>query len=162
MPRMIARIGLIAAAIVLAPASPALAQATAPCCAPGSNIGVRGGITADPTQVLIGAHIESPALTGSNRFSFRPNADITFGDHLFGISGNLEFVFWLRFPNSPWSTYFGGGPAVQLMKPEGGDNQVGGAFSGLVGFQHDSGLFIDVKNQQGQLKLAVGWIIKRR
>jgi hypothetical protein len=161
MRRLICVIGMIATCTMLTTATPAFAQATGACCAPGSNFGVRAGVTADPTQVLIGAHLESPPLTPSNRFSFRPNADITFGDHAWGISGNLEFLYWVRFPNSAWAAYFGGGPAIQYIKPDGVDGRTGGAFSGVVGFQHDSGLFIDFKDQAGTAKLAVGYIFRR-
>ena len=166
MRKTIFRISLITAAIALSAAAPALAQgaqgAQGACCAPGGNIGVRGGVTADPTGFFFGAHLESPPLTGSNRFSFRPNADIMFGDNQWALTGNMEFVFWLRFPNSPWATYFGGGPAAQYIKPDGFDGEVRGNFSGLVGFQHDNGLFIDFKSTGGTLKLGVGWIIQRR
>jgi hypothetical protein len=94
--------------------------------------------------------------------TFRPNVDIAFGDDLTLISANVEFVGWVAL-NSVWSAYLGGGPAAVFEKFSGGDLELGGAFNILAGFQHQSGLFAEIRNGASgngpSLAVRVGYVL---
>jgi hypothetical protein len=145
-------------ALGLFAASPALAQSNA------MSYGVRAGVSADPNQFVIGAHVESPRLGLTQRVSFRPNAELGFGSDQTTLSGNVEFVVWVPFPNSNWSAYLGGGPSANLIKVTG-DSHVGGGLNILAGFQNKQGIFAEIKTGTAfapGLRATVGYILKRR
>jgi hypothetical protein len=135
-------------------AKPAHAQGT---------FGVRAGASSLPDQFFIGAHVESPELTQTGPLTFRPNVELGFGHGTTLLAGNLEFVFWVHFPDSTWSSYFGAGPSIDWVHNDF-ESRAHGGFNGLVGFQNSSGLFLEVKRGDGgnpELKVAVGYVLKK-
>jgi hypothetical protein len=149
------RTSLVLVAAWLALAAPVYAQ----------SFGVRGGVSADPRQFFLGAHVESPGLTSTGHLTFRPNVEIGFGNNVTIVSGNLEFVYWVKFPQSDWSGYFGAGPAVNIVKADFQDTAAHGGFNGLVGFQHSNGIFLELKAGGGNgpsLKATVGYVLKMK
>ena len=126
-------VATIAAAMALVP-SPAAAQ----------DPGVRVGASADPDQFYFGGHLETGPL--ADRLRFRPNAEIGFGDDTTLAAFNFEFVY--GFPSSrPWNLYVGGGPALNLVNTDRGDDDTSahGGFNILVGAEHREGLFFEFK-----------------
>ncbi|MBK9305020.1 MAG: hypothetical protein IPM94_14410 [bacterium] len=97
------------AALLLA-ATPALAL---------SDWGLRGGLTIDPDQVHVGAH-----LNGGEVFDdgfFLPNVEVGFGDHGTLIALNPELVYLFdRRTRSRWGFYVGGGLGINIYDGDGG------------------------------------------
>jgi hypothetical protein len=144
-----------------------------------SSFGVRAGLTADPKQGFIGAQIESPGLAPHLNLTFRPNVEIGFGSGATQLVGSLDFAYWVRFPGSTWSGYIVAGPEA-VWAHEGGitvcadpvnntgcttsasNNFLTGGFGAGVGFQHDSGIFIELKRANSpSLRLTVGFVLKK-
>lgn len=99
----------LTAALLLA-ATPALAQ---------SDWGLRGGLTIDPDQVHVGAH-----LNGGEVFDdgyFLPNVEIGFGDHGTLIALNPELVYRFDRPRrNRWGFYIGGGLGINIYEWDDG------------------------------------------
>ncbi len=149
---------VVFAVVCLSVASIASAQSSQ------TTFGVRAGVSADPNQFVIGGHIESPRLGLTQRVSFRPNAELGFGSDQTTLSGNVEFVVWVPFPNSDWSAYLGGGPSANFVKA-GGDSHTGGGLNILVGFQNKQGIFAEIKTGTAfapGLRVVAGYVLKRR
>jgi len=118
--------------VVLLSSTPALAQ----------GAGIRGGISVDPDQFYFGGHIETSPLV--DRLYFRPNVEVGVGDDLILIAANMEFVY--KFTNRrPWNLYAGGGPALNIFMPDGGDSNTDAGFNILVGAETPKGLFFEFK-----------------
>jgi hypothetical protein len=86
------------------------------------EIGARAGYTADETdQFHIGGHFTAakPFLG----FSLVPSLEIGFGDEvtLFAINGDLLYTF-PELATAEWSLYAGGGPALNLVKVDHGED----------------------------------------
>lgn len=121
----------------------------APTASAQTHWGVRAGVSADPTQFVVGGHFETAPII--RRVTFRPNVEIGVGDRLSLVAANLEFVYSIEIDNKPWRVYFGAGPALIIrrfheshpFRPDLGD--VGGGFNVLLGAQHSEGLFAEVK-----------------
>lgn len=95
--------GTLIASLLLA-ATPALAQ---------SDWGLRGGLTIDPDQVHVGAHLNGGEIF--NDGYFLPNVEIGFGDHGTLIALNPELVYRFDRPSrSRWGFYIGGGPGINI------------------------------------------------
>ncbi len=149
---------LAAAALVWAVPAPSAAQAKA---------GVRAGVSADPNQFYFGGHVESLALL--EHLSFRPNIEVGVGDRLTLVAFNLEFVYGFPIQRQPWRVYVGAGPAANIFsfrdsRPRGGETDVGGGFTLLVGVEHEGGLFAELKVgaiDSPNLKFGVGYNLKR-
>ncbi len=95
--------GTIIAALLLA-ATPALAL---------SDWGLRGGLTIDPDQVHVGAHVNVGEIF--NDGYFLPNVEVGFGDHGTLIALNPELVYRFdRRTRSPWGFYIGGGLGINI------------------------------------------------
>ena len=76
--------------------------------------GLRGGITFDPDQVHVGAHLDAGELFRDGHFV--PNVEIGFGDNVTLVALNPELVY--RFPqrsNTPWGFYVGGGLGINFI-----------------------------------------------
>jgi hypothetical protein len=113
------------------------------------HLGIRAGVSADPTQFVVGGHLETRPLI--EHVTFRPNLEIGVGDRLSLVTVNLEFVYSIPISSRPWRVYFGAGPALILSRFHEGHprrpdrSDVGGGFNALVGLQHTQGLFGEVK-----------------
>lgn len=145
-----------AASACLALASPSYGQTT---------YGVRAGFAADPDQLVVGGHLESPGLTSSGRLRLRPSVEIGVGDDSTVVAGNLDFVYVMSFPASEWSTYFGGGPSFDIVHDDFAGNDVHGSASFIAGFQHTTGLLLELRVAGGQgatgLKVMAGYVFGR-
>jgi hypothetical protein len=141
--------------LVILSSTPALAQ----------DGGIRGGISVDPDQIYVGAHLETSPLV--DRLHFRPNVELGLSDDLMLIAANMEFVY--KFPRrSSWGIYAGAGPALNVYvfdDDAGGedDTETEGGFNVLVGVEHARGLFFEFKVgaiDSPDFKFGVGWTFR--
>ena len=105
--------------------------------------GVRVGVSGDPSQFYFGGHYETAPFVEQLRF--RPNLEIGVGDNHTLTTLNFEFAYFVPLQRrSPWSVYFGAGPALVIDHVTNNTN-TGGGFNILVGAQHKDGFFAEVK-----------------
>ena len=126
------------------------------------SVGVRGGISVDPDQVYLGAHVD--LMEVSKRFWFRPNAELGLGSGVTVVALNGEFVYKLRAISKEWTPYLGGGPAFVVRSfragPNDRDTDVGPGFNFVGGIQQPRGLLAEVKIgvlDSPDFKLGIGW-----
>lgn len=128
------------------------------------SLGIRAGVSGDPDQFFFGGHVETGPLV--ERVSFRPNLEIGLGDDVTLVAMNLEFVYSIPLRQHPWRLYLGGGPAANVYSSRGqgdGGSDVGGGFNILVGAQHRSGLFTELKVgtiDSPDIKFAIGYVLQ--
>jgi hypothetical protein len=147
----------VAATIVLLLAAPAWAQA---------HVGVRAGVSGDPSQFVLGAHVETEPLI--EHVTFRPNLELGVGNSLTVVAVNLEFAYWIPVAHHPWRVYLGAGPAAIISSHHAssgrsGTTDVGGGFNVLVGIQHQRGLFTELKVgtiNSPSVKFTVGYAFR--
>ena len=129
--------------------------------AAAQEAGIRAGVSADPDQFYFGGHLETAPLV--DRLHFRPNVEIGVGNSVTLVAFNIEFAYHL--PAGPnWFTYVGGGPALNVIRFRGNTNSEGG-FNLLIGAQHNSGLFAELKAglaDSPNLKVGVGYAVRLR
>jgi hypothetical protein len=139
----------IAAAALVVPAAPAIAQVT---------FGPRGGVSGQPDQVVLGAHIESPDL--GHRVTFRPNFDVGFLSDVTLLTFNLELVHWMPLKNSRWQLYAGGGLGTNFWIDDE-DKRFNGVLNAVFGLQHDAGLFAEMRvGMEPRVKIMAGYSMK--
>ena len=94
-----------AAAALALPAGHAMADVT---------WGPRAGLSFNPDQIVLGAHVQIPVAT---RLYLVPNADLAFGDNLFtiGLHGDLAYRFAT---DSSVRPYLGGGLSYYNYDPD--------------------------------------------
>jgi hypothetical protein len=133
---------LVAAAAWLGSPNPASAQQ--------EGVGLRAGVSADPDQFVLGLHYDTGAIV--DRLSFRPNAEVGFGDNVTLVAFNFDVAYWIPLKGKPWQLYVGGGPAMNIYVfdddgPGRGDDDtdVEPGFNLLFGAAHADGLFFEVK-----------------
>jgi hypothetical protein len=102
---------LFAAVALVFAAGPAAAQSTA--------WGPRAGLSFNPDQIALGAHVQIPIATS---LYLVPNADLAFGDDLFtiGLHGDLAYRFS---PEASIRPYVGGGLSYYNYDADEGDSQ---------------------------------------
>jgi hypothetical protein len=129
--------------------------------AAAQEAGVRAGVSADPDQFYFGGHVETAPLF--DRLHFRPNVEIGVGNDVTLVAFNIEFAY--HFPTGRnWFAYAGAGPALNLIRFRGDTNSEGG-FNLLLGVQHNSGLFAEIKAglaNSPNFKFGVGYAIRLR
>ena len=129
--------------------------------AAAQEAGIRAGVSADPDQFYFGGHLETAPLV--DRLHFRPNVEIGVGNSVTLVAFNIEFAYHL--PAGPnWFAYVGGGPALNVIRFRGNTNSEGG-FNLLIGAQHNSGLFAELKAglaDSPNLKVGVGYAVRLR
>lgn len=126
------------------------------------QVGVRAGISGDPTQFYFGGHFETRPLVES--LTFRPNVEIGLGDDVTLTTFNIEFAYKVPLDSRPWTLYFGGGPALVLTNFND-DTDTGGGFNLLAGIEHTSGLFTEFKvglADSPGFKFGVGYTFNKR
>ena len=129
-PRLV--LAALACAGLLLAAPPARAQ---------QGFGVRTGVSVDPDQFYLGAHVGVGPLV--SHLWFRPNLEIGFGDNVTLIAINAELAYF--FPTkSAWRLYLGGGPALNIYDHDNGSDTEGG-LNFLFGVQHSGGFFVEAK-----------------
>ena len=105
--------------------------------------GVQAGVSVNPDQIYVGAHVETTPLV--ERVVFRPNLEVGLGDHLTLAAFNLEFAW--KFPprGSPWAFYAGGGPAINLHLVKGPGDDARAGFNFVGGAENTRGFFFEFK-----------------
>ena len=125
--------------ILAAMAAPAMAQ---------SGVGVLAGVSANPDQFYFGVNFMAAKV--ATNFWFRPGAEVGVGNDRTHVGINGEFIYQIEIKKSPWSAYFGGGPALNILTvhddgPEGNNTDVGPGFNFLGGVRKAKGLFSEIK-----------------
>ena len=127
-----------------------------------SGFGVRAGASATPDQFYLGAHVDVTEIV--ERFWFRPNAEVGFGNGLTLFSLNGEFVYDIPLKSSTrWVPYVGGGPAFLIgtvRTPLGRVTDTGGGFNFVGGMRQRKGFMGEIKIgaiDSPDFKLGVGW-----
>ena len=129
--------------------------------AQSKGIGIRAGVSSEPDQFYIGAHMNVTEIV--ENFWFRPNAEVGFGNHLTLLTLNPEFVYNLRIKSKDWTPYLGGGPSLLIGSfdtPNGRDTDTGGGFNFVGGIQQRKGFMAEIKIgafDSPDFKLGVGW-----
>jgi hypothetical protein len=132
------------------------------CAAPGfsQSVGARVGVSAEPNQFYVGAHVETAPVV--DRLRFRPNIEVGVGNDLTLAALNFELAY--HFPaRNAWNLYAGGGPALNLYRVRGNSESQPG-FNILVGAQHAGGFFAEVKGgaiDSPNFKLGFGYVFAR-
>jgi hypothetical protein len=99
----------------------ALATLAASTAGAATGWGLRAGVTFDPDQVHVGAHVYAGELFDNGYFV--PNVEVGFSDHLTLIALNPELVYRFdRRSASRWGFYVGGGLGVNIIKWDDGDD----------------------------------------
>lgn len=117
-----------------------------PAVALAQDVGVRGGVSADPDQFFVGLHLITKPVF--DRVVFRPNVEAGFGDGLTLVAINGEFVYRHPIKRQPWSVIAGGGPSAVIRRRDGaGDDRTdaGPGLNLLAGLEHSGGFFSEVK-----------------
>lgn len=112
----------------------------------GTAVGGQVGVSASPDQFYLGVHYDTGFLV--DRLSFRPNLDLGFGDSQTLVAANFEFAYWLPTRHQPYTIYVGGGPALNIFRydlPDGSTTSGKPGFNLMVGAEHRSGLFAELK-----------------
>lgn len=138
--------------------------------------GVRGGLSSDPDQFVLGMHADMGEFAENLRFT--PNADIGFGDDLTVFTLNPDVTYVLPLPEAG-KLYFGGTLSLIYLKldvPEelenlgvdidDSDTDVGVA--GIIGYQPPTEglpIFFDLKlgisDEYPDLKVMLGYDFNR-
>jgi hypothetical protein len=105
--------------------------------------GVQAGVSLNPDQIYVGAHVETTPLF--ERIVFRPNLEIGFGDHVTLTSVNLEFVWKFPPSGSPWAFYAGAGPAINVHRVAGPGDDAKAGFNFVGGAENSRGFFFEFK-----------------
>ncbi len=71
------------------------------------SFALRGGLSVDPDQVVLGAGGSFPAFAPSWRFT--PNVEAGFGDGMFLLAMNAEMHYLFENVSFSWIPYLGGG-----------------------------------------------------
>jgi hypothetical protein len=123
--------GVVCAATLLA-AEPARAQ---------QGFGVQTGVSVNPDQFYLGAHVGVGPLV--SHLWFRPSVEVGFGDGVTLITLNADLAYW--FPaKSAWRLYVGGGPTLDIYDYDSGSETKGG-LEFLLGVAHRGGFFVEAK-----------------
>jgi hypothetical protein len=122
--------------------------------------GVRAGVSGDPGQFYVGAHLDLKQIT--DRIWFRPSAEVGNGDGLTLVQLNGEVVYFPKGRSRDWTPFVGGGPSAvgRLFRSGQGDSGIGPGFNFLGGIQERRGLLVEIKigafDSPG-FKAGVGW-----
>lgn len=129
----LATLGCCGAALLLVAAAPAHAQ---------GGFGLRTGVSVDPDQFYVGAHIDAGPLV--DRLWFRPNLEVGFGNDVTLLAVNAELAYWFR-SQGAWRAYAGGGPALNVYDSDGGDSHTEAGLNFMLGVAHRGGFFVEAK-----------------
>jgi hypothetical protein len=136
--------------------------------------GVRGGLSSDPDQFVLGMHADMGEFAENLRFT--PNADIGFGDDLTVFTLNPDITYVLPLPEAG-RLYFGGtlsliylrvdlSDELERLGVDDSDSDIGVA--GIIGYEPptaDLPIFFDLKlgisDEYPDLKVMVGFNFNR-
>jgi hypothetical protein len=123
MNRSIARRTVVSLAVAFAAFT--AAALLAPSAAEARGLGLRGGFSLSPDQIVLGAHLQLPQI--AEKLEFMPSAEIGFGDDLtsFALNGDFKYHFA---PDNKLDPYAGAGLTANWFDGEGefGGNLLGG------------------------------------
>lgn len=120
------------------------------------------GLSVNPDQYVFGVQSIMGSVT---MFQFAPSVDFGFGDNVGLIMINLHLLYDLFSPpKSGGAFYLGGGPAINLFKPEGGDRDTEVGIDILAGFKipfHETRNYYNIEARYGiddvpDFKLLIG------
>ena len=98
--------------------------------------GIRGGLSIDPDQMFLGAHINAGQF--ARRVRFQPSFEIGFGNDLVVGSINLDALYTFRARG--WQPYLGGGLGIAIIDADrnrrGDDFDVGAGLNLIAGFEY--------------------------
>jgi len=148
--------------ILAALASPAMAQSTAQSTEQG-GVGVVAGVSANPDQFYFGVNFMAAKV--AKNFWFRPGAELGVGNSQTVVGINGEFIYLVDIHKSPWSAYFGGGPALMINTfhndaPVDNNTDVGPGFNFLAGIRKAKGIFSEIKvglMDSPEFKFGIGY-----
>jgi hypothetical protein len=131
--RIAASLAVFAVAMVVAAGTlllPAASEA-------GMLLGLRGGMSFSPDQVVLGVHAKLPNLAKS--LEFMPSAEVGFGDDLtsFALNGDLKYHF---LPDNKLDPYAGLGLTANWF-----DGEDGFGINALGGLHVADRIFIEAK-----------------
>ena len=124
------------------------------------DVGLRAGVSSDPSQFYAGIHYETADLV--DRLRFRPNVEIGVGDDVTLVALNFEFCYHAPLPHTAWNVYGGGGPALNIYRSTNNTSPEGG-FNILVGLEHRRGLFTELKVgaiHSPSVKFGIGYVFR--
>jgi len=126
-----------------------------------SSVGLRGGFSSNPDQILFGAHFQPPPI--AKQLYIVPSGEMGFGDHAFTLAfnGDLEYQFG---PQGTVRPYAGGGLTLYYVNVDNGGSDTNLGVSALGGllFDRKSGwpIFLEAKldltDEVPDFKLLVG------
>ena len=82
--------------------------------------GARLGGSVDPDQLTVGGYVKLGKVT--QMLSFRPSADLGFGDNLFTVAGNVDGQVDFVDVNGSYKPFLGGGLGLIYYNAEGDSN----------------------------------------
>lgn len=131
-----------------------------------TGFGVRAGISAQPNQFYLGAHVTTGEVV--KNFWFKPNMEVGFGNHVTQVALNGEFVYQLNIAKSEWVPYLGGGPAINIATFHGEGNtgnvtDTGPGFNFLGGVGKTKGVFAEIKVgliDSPEFKFGIGYTFR--
>lgn len=109
--------------------------------ADAQHFGVRAGFSADPDQLYLGIHAQTGPVF--ERFQFRPNAEVGFGDNLTLVGLNGEFTYPFQLENGT-ALYVGAGPAINILSFDV-DTRIEPGLNFLLGFNFERNYFAEIK-----------------
>jgi len=126
-----------------------------------SSVGLRGGFSSHPDQILFGAHFQPPPV--AKNLYIVPSGEMGFGDDAFTLSfnGDLEYQFGREGSVRP---YAGGGLSLYYVNVDNGgsDSNLGVSALGGLLFDREHGwpIFVELKlglsDEVPDLKALVG------
>jgi hypothetical protein len=125
--------------------------------------GPRVGLSVEPDQVVVGAHLDMGEPITQIRF--QPNAELGFGDHVTVVEINAPLHFRFSEPIDVWSPYAGAELGWAFASLDGGKDTSDLGVKIVGGFErHISGgdkFFIEGKiglsDEVSDFKFLVGW-----
>ena len=127
-----------------------------------TGFGFRAGASADPNQFHFGVHFVTEPVVPN--LTFRPNLEVGVGSNVTTTTFNLEFAYRIPIPKASFAPYIGAGPSLNIYRFSGDrGTSTGGGFNVLLGLEHDSGLFGEVKVgaiDSPEFKFTIGFTVK--
>ena len=137
----------------------------------GGELGFRGwgprvGLTIDPDQVHVGAHMDYGVF--GPRVRFQPNIEAGFGDDITLVAFNFEAAYRFRDRWDAWTPYLGGGLGLNWWNVDRGpfddysDTDLGASLLGGIerGLSNGNRFFVEAKlglADSPDAKFTVGW-----
>jgi len=125
------------------------------------QFGVRAGVSGNPDQFYIGAHVDAGPV--AEKLRFKPNLEVGIGSDTTVTAINLEFVYPVQLNNSrEWSLYPGIGPAFNIYNFNNNTDLRGG-LNILLGLAHEDGFFAELKVgaiDSPDIKFGVGYTFR--